>query len=948
MAVDPLDPARVWVCNKDNDSVSRIDTTSGAVVEIPVGTSPRSLAVTPDGARVIVANQRGNVPLERNFVSPFNGTEIRGTVSVIDTATNVVVAELANVGTEPYGIAIAPNGEWFAVSGFRSGTIKFYDLATLALLRVHQYERNLNFISQGTIADHDENRDGQPDLGDPRGFTIRSDSARMIVTHNRSSYLSVLDIALDGGGLVTGTSLAAKIDVNDYPFDTFYDTTRVQTIESQGLPRFLEDVALSPAADRALVPHVLHNVNHDVTHDFGASLPGAFANRVYPALTMVDAVTNTFGEIGDASARLEHELSDDLTPAEYVPYGQSALLANDNRLVLGGDGTPVLGGAAEFSVSGFEPGDSAFLLIGKFETYIDLGDEGILLVRARFGKQMANGKLTLQIPANGALEDVTYYVQARVHSAATGQIKLTNAVRFHMDWGGLAAGKMGYRAGHPSRALFNSSGDHVLLLNRGSEDLFLYSVGGNSMQLRCVFPRRWHFQPRTPFDATTPLGDVPMGMAMVDDASTSNDDAIVYVINEASRTLSTLRVDFDAGTIEQARAQIPTLVQPDAFSLSQRIGEEIFEDASRPQTSGNFNNSCASCHFEGGDDANVWQRGNGPRSTMPVYGGTLGTGFILWKAVRINLGETGPMFGGENGGTGVFTDAEQQGLTDYHEKIAIPLNPNLHPVSGRYTANAAFGRDLFFGLNDTGGNPGLRHAGCATCHPDIETNPNHHPGPRFYTKDVVHPLLRAGETLGQLDPDCFSLRENRLQGDGNIANVNTGCDVDSDGDGNPDVDRNLDGYVDLETYPIMNVDKHDDFRRDDTNSYQCPCDPFSDPDCPREDPRRLFLRNAVFFTVPTKLGVFASAPYFHDHSAYSLRTLVHPDDQALSPIYGSPAFGGQPPYPGLNKIFNGEHDIIGHEQFVPGASKVQATLLSGRRAQAEIDMLAILEYIQSL
>ena len=230
VAVDPLDPTRVWVCDRDNDSVSRIDTTSGTAVQIHVGVSPRSLAVTPDGARVLVANQRGNVPLEVNFVTPFSGNEVRGTISVISTATNSVVAELTNVGTEPYGIAIAPNAKWFAVSGFRSGTIKFYDLATLGLLYTHQYERNLNFITQGTVADQDANRDGLADLSDPRGFTIRADSSRMYVTHHKSPYVSVLDIALDANGLVTGTSLAAKIDFNDYGFDPFYNPLPVQTI----------------------------------------------------------------------------------------------------------------------------------------------------------------------------------------------------------------------------------------------------------------------------------------------------------------------------------------------------------------------------------------------------------------------------------------------------------------------------------------------------------------------------------------------------------------------------------------------------------------------------------------------------------------------------------------------------------------------------------------------
>jgi hypothetical protein len=173
----------------------------------------------------------------------------------------------------------------------------------------------------------------------------------------------------------------------------------------------------------------------------------------------------------------------------------------------------------------------------------------------------------------------------------------------------------------------------------------------------------------------------------------------------------------------------------------------------------------------------------------------------------------------------------------------------------------------------------------------------------------------------------------------NIRNVNSGCDIDFDGDGFPDVDRNADGYSDLETYPIMNTDKASNFTRDDSNSYDCPLDP-NDPN----SPQKTFLRNMRLFSVPTKLGVFSSGPYFHDHSASSLRMVVDPEAQAIDPVYGTPAFGS-PAYPGLTKFFNEFHDIRGHEQFVQGASKVQVTLNS---TNVQSDIEAILSYIQSL
>lgn len=219
---------------------------------------------------------------------------------------------------------------------------------------------------------------------------------------------------------------------------------------------------------------------------------------------------------------------------------------------------------------------------------------------------------------------------------------------------------------------------------------------------------------------------------------------------------------------------------------------------------------------------------------MPMYGGTLGTGLILWKGVRLNNGETGPMFGGENGGTGVLTNAEQQGLVDYHEILPFPLNPNLDPVTGQYSAQAALGKDLYFGTNTTGLNPTGRNAGCVACHPDAETNPFANPGPRFYTADFIDPTLTHGEMLASLDPDCVTLRENFVTI--NMRNVNSGANVDVDGDSIPDTDRNFDGFDDRETYAVMNRDKDDPFLRDDHNSWLCPCDPQIDPNCDVNNP----------------------------------------------------------------------------------------------------------------
>jgi YVTN family beta-propeller protein len=936
VAVDPTNPSRVWVCNRDNNSVSVLNASTGAVIsQITVGVWPRSVAFNSTGTKAYVANQRGNVPLDVHFATPFSGTVIRGSVSVIDTTSLAVTATLTNAGTEPYGVAFAPNGKYYAVTGFRSGTVKLYDAGNDALLFTHQYDINLGFIGAGkTIADVDTNKDFIADLSEPRDLAITANSSRLFVSHNLSPYISVLDVPLDGGGVPTALTFNKKITTNTYTVDTFFNPVPVQTLASQGVPRFMAGIALSPDGTRLAIPYLLHNINHDVNHSFGPGLAGDFANRVYPAVSLLDATNLSFAQGGDNSATFHHQLSDPLNPAQYVPFGDKGAATTLGYAAFSGNGSPIPGTTASFTMTGGKSGDIGYLWYGT-ETNIPLPGLGTLLVNPTvllfFGAADGTGKFSksVGIPSDPGLNGQVLPMQAAVVELPSAAVKLANGLKVAFGATGYGANKLGMRAGHPQQIVYSADGTRALLLNRGSEDVFLYDVSGSNWTLRTVYPPRLNFAPRAALDPTTPMGDLPLGMALAADGSTNNNDALVYVINEGNRTLSRLRVDWTTGVITKEGAQANTVTTPDVKTLSERIGQELFEDASRAQTTGNFNNSCASCHFEGGADGNVWQRPAGPRSTMPVFGGTLGTGLILWKGVRLNMGETGPMFGGENGGHGILTDVEQQGLVDYHEVIPVPLNPNMDPLTGGLTAQAALGSDLFFGTNDTGLNPTGRNAGCFSCHPKFDSLTQ---TVRGFTVDFIEPqLLAQGENLEAYDPFCSPLKENVVGV--NIRNVNSGANVDEDNDGFADLDRNFDGWNDLETYAIMNVDNDDDFTRDDPNSYLCPDDPFGPP-----LPLKLFTRGPGKFSIPTKLGVFTTGPYFHDHVGVSLRALLDPLSQTTDPKYGNPT------YPKIQKFFNEFHDVRGNE-LVPQTSKVQINLQSSNK-DADID--AILAYIQSL
>jgi YVTN family beta-propeller protein len=85
--------ARVWVVNPDADTVAAIDAVTRAkLAEIPVGTSPRTLAVAPDG-RIWVA------------------CATAGTVSILNPNTFAVAQTLTLPrGSRPFGIVFDPQG----------------------------------------------------------------------------------------------------------------------------------------------------------------------------------------------------------------------------------------------------------------------------------------------------------------------------------------------------------------------------------------------------------------------------------------------------------------------------------------------------------------------------------------------------------------------------------------------------------------------------------------------------------------------------------------------------------------------------------------------------------------------------------------------------------------------------------------------------------------------
>ncbi len=107
----------VYVANVGSATVSVIDTASNIVIAtVGVGSEPFALAITPDGARVYVANDG------------------MATVSVIDAASNKVIATV-EVGSNPsmvitpQALAITPDGASVYVANYTENAVFVIDTA---------------------------------------------------------------------------------------------------------------------------------------------------------------------------------------------------------------------------------------------------------------------------------------------------------------------------------------------------------------------------------------------------------------------------------------------------------------------------------------------------------------------------------------------------------------------------------------------------------------------------------------------------------------------------------------------------------------------------------------------------------------------------------------------------------------------------------------------------
>jgi YVTN family beta-propeller protein len=117
------DGTHAYVTNAFDSTVSVIDTASNTVVAtIRVGSAPNGVAITPVGTRANDDDRR-----HQSLAYVTNGAD--NTVSVIDTASNTVVGTIP-VGQDPFGVTITSDGTHAYVTNQLEDSVSVIDTAS--------------------------------------------------------------------------------------------------------------------------------------------------------------------------------------------------------------------------------------------------------------------------------------------------------------------------------------------------------------------------------------------------------------------------------------------------------------------------------------------------------------------------------------------------------------------------------------------------------------------------------------------------------------------------------------------------------------------------------------------------------------------------------------------------------------------------------------------------
>ncbi len=266
---------RVWCVNPDNNSVTAFDVVTRArYAEIPVGTSPRSLALAPDG-RLWVTNVES------------------GTISIINTRTrNVATTVRVASGSRPFGIVFDParTAAWVTLEG--TGRVLKLNPSTGA---------QLASINVG---------------GPVRHLSISADSARVyasrFITPRVPGENTATPVLTGAGGQVVVIGMASLTVQRTILLNP--STAADTSTSARGLPNYLGAAVISPDGLSAWVPSKQDNIQRGVLRD---GQPLNHENSVRAIVSRIDLIT----QAESLPSRVDIDNAGMPSAAAYDPYG---------------------------------------------------------------------------------------------------------------------------------------------------------------------------------------------------------------------------------------------------------------------------------------------------------------------------------------------------------------------------------------------------------------------------------------------------------------------------------------------------------------------------------------------------------------------------------------------------------------------------------------------------
>ena len=265
--------SKLFSANFDAGSISWIDRKTGTRLgEIYVGGEPRRLALGKDGMIGVTDDAKGRVLF-------------------VDWKLQEIVNEY-NLGPRPFGIVYDEKKEIYWVALFEAHQIA----------AIHPQKGLLHLIETEET---------------PRGLALLSDG-RLLVTHAMVGKLSIYD---------TQTMPPKRLQLIE-----LHESQDPNELISQGHPRLLDDIAVSPDEREAWLPHILWNFDHLFQ----------FQSTIFPAVSVMQLDAGYERELVSRRKHLFRQINiKDGDKLRYDGTPKAMIVSNPHDAAFSPDGTKV-------------------------------------------------------------------------------------------------------------------------------------------------------------------------------------------------------------------------------------------------------------------------------------------------------------------------------------------------------------------------------------------------------------------------------------------------------------------------------------------------------------------------------------------------------------------------------------------------------------------------------